>query len=119
MSWRSIALSSVALGALSGRAAPATSHRKLPTVFNIPYSKLTGHFSELSIAAPLADCSFDPEPYPTKPRLVFRPDGTFKLTIFSDLHFGEGPEVDWGPEQDRNSSRLMRTVLGDDKPDYV
>ena len=25
----------------------------------------------------------------------------------------------WGPEQDVNSTRLMRTVLADEKPDYV
>jgi len=59
------------------------------------------------------------DPYPTKPRLVFCPDGTFKVTLFSDLHFGEGEEVDWGPEQDANSTRLMTTVLEDEQPDYV
>ena len=58
-------------------------------------------------------------PYPGKPRLTFKPDGTFKLTVFSDLHFGENPSGPWGPEQDVNSTVLMRTVLGDEKPDYV
>ncbi|KAL0958443.1 hypothetical protein HGRIS_000586 [Hohenbuehelia grisea] len=58
-------------------------------------------------------------PYPNKQRLVFRPDGSFKLTVFSDLHFGENPWDDWGPQQDVNSLRLMRTVLADEKPDYV
>ncbi|KII84523.1 hypothetical protein PLICRDRAFT_351516 [Plicaturopsis crispa FD-325 SS-3] len=61
----------------------------------------------------------DLNPYPNKPRLTFRPDGTFKLTVFSDLHYGENPWDDWGPQQDVNSTRLMRTVLGDEKPDYV
>ncbi|KAG5647074.1 hypothetical protein DXG03_001444 [Asterophora parasitica] len=58
-------------------------------------------------------------PHPGKPRVTFRPDGTFKLTVFSDLHFGENPWDSWGPEQDRNSTRLMKTVLADEKPDYV
>ena len=58
-------------------------------------------------------------PYPNKPRLIFGASGTFKLTIFSDLHYGENPWDDWGPVQDTNSTRLMRTVLGDEKPDYV
>ena len=59
------------------------------------------------------------DPYPSKPRLTFKPDGTFKLTVFSDLHFGENPWDDWGPKQDVNSLGLMDTVLADEKPDYV
>ncbi|KAG5652693.1 hypothetical protein H0H81_004078 [Sphagnurus paluster] len=59
------------------------------------------------------------EPYPGKPRITFRPDGSFKLTVFSDLHFGENPWEDWGPEQDRKSVILMDRVLKDEKPDYV
>ncbi|KAK7034650.1 hypothetical protein VNI00_012292 [Paramarasmius palmivorus] len=62
-------------------------------------------------------CTLDP--YPTKPKLTFRPDGTFKITVFSDLHYGENPWDDWGPEQDANSTRLMKAVLPDEKPDYV
>ncbi|CAA7268305.1 unnamed protein product [Cyclocybe aegerita] len=58
-------------------------------------------------------------PYPGKPRLTFKSDGTFKLTVFSDLHFGENPWDDWGPQQDVNSLKLMRTVLGSENPDYV
>jgi len=46
-------------------------------------------------------------PYPNKPRLIFGASGTFKLTIFSDLHYGENPWDDWGPVQDTNSTRLM------------
>ena len=59
------------------------------------------------------------DPYKHKPRLTFRADGTFKVTVFSDLHFGENPEGPWGPVQDTNSTRLMRRVLRDEKPDYV
>ncbi|KAG6864073.1 hypothetical protein C0991_000367 [Blastosporella zonata] len=41
------------------------------------------------------------------------------MTVFSDLHFGENPWDSWGPEQDSNSTRLMKTVLKSEKPDYV
>jgi hypothetical protein len=58
-------------------------------------------------------------PYPNKPRLVFRQDGTFKLSVFSDLHFGENPWDDWGPEQDRKSLIVMRNMLELEKPDFV
>jgi hypothetical protein len=35
------------------------------------------------------------------------------LTIcqFADLHYGEAPSLPWGPEQDRNSSRVMENIL--------
>ncbi|TFK83619.1 Metallo-dependent phosphatase [Polyporus arcularius HHB13444] len=58
-------------------------------------------------------------PYPDKPRLTFRHDGTFKVTVFSDLHYGENPWDDWGPQQDVNSANLMNTVLTSEQPDYV
>ncbi|KII84564.1 hypothetical protein PLICRDRAFT_57545 [Plicaturopsis crispa FD-325 SS-3] len=61
----------------------------------------------------------DLNPYPHKPRVTFRRDGTFKLTIFSDLHFGENPWDWWGPEHDASSTQLMKTILADEKPDYV
>ncbi|TEB31884.1 Metallo-dependent phosphatase [Coprinellus micaceus] len=61
------------------------------------------------------------DPYPAlgKPRLTFKPDGTFKITVFSDLHFGENPWDDWGPQQDVNSLKLMNKILPDEKPDYA
>lgn len=58
-------------------------------------------------------------PYPTKPRLTFRSNGTFKITVFSDLHYGENAWDVWGPQQDVNSTRLMNTVLDSEKPDFV
>jgi hypothetical protein len=58
-------------------------------------------------------------PYPNKPKVTFREDGSFKITVLSDLHFGENPWDEWGPEQDRNSLKLLRTVLSDENPDYV
>ncbi|KZV79965.1 Metallo-dependent phosphatase [Exidia glandulosa HHB12029] len=59
------------------------------------------------------------DPYPGKPKVTFARDGSFKLLVFSDLHFGENPWDWWGPEQDANSTRLMRRVLADERPDYV
>ncbi|TFK69346.1 Metallo-dependent phosphatase [Pluteus cervinus] len=69
-----------------------------------------------SSGSPLAT---DLNPYPTKPRITFKEDGTFKLTVFSDLHFGENPWDSWGPEHDQSSVKLMNTILGDEKPDYA
>ncbi|KAJ7120693.1 Metallo-dependent phosphatase-like protein [Mycena crocata] len=58
-------------------------------------------------------------PYPHKERVVFHEDGTFKITVFSDLHFGENPDDGIGIVKDANSTRLMRGILRDEKPDYV
>ena len=35
----------------------------------------------------------------------------FRVAQLADLHFGEAPSLAWGPEQDRNSSRVMRSVF--------
>lgn len=59
------------------------------------------------------------DPYPDKPRITFRDDGTFKITVFSDMHWGENPWDVWGPQQDANSTILMNKVLGSEKPDFV
>jgi len=80
---------------------------------------IVGQFAHAAPTELLLSSFHGLDPYPTKPRLTFRPDHTFKVTVFSDLHFGEAPSSDWGPQQDVNSLRLMRTVLGDEKPDYV
>lgn len=76
---------------------------------------IQARFSELG---PRAD-DIDLNPYPTKPRLTFRSDGTFKITVFSDLHYGENPWDDWGLQQDIDSTSLMNTVLDSETPDYV
>ncbi|KAJ3564637.1 hypothetical protein NP233_g8164 [Leucocoprinus birnbaumii] len=68
---------------------------------------------------PQASQSANLDPYPDKPRIVFRKDGTLKITVFSDLHFGENPWDWWGPEHDLNSTKLMKRVLKDEKPDYA
>ncbi|KAF2098994.1 Metallo-dependent phosphatase [Rhizodiscina lignyota] len=58
-----------------------------------------------------------------KPRLAFQPDGTFHLSIFEDLHYGEGednpPSLGWGPISDIKSTRVMNTILDSEEPDYV
>ncbi|KAI0711535.1 Metallo-dependent phosphatase [Earliella scabrosa] len=68
---------------------------------------------------PPSQRAIDLNPYPYKPRLTFRKDGTFKVTVFADIHFGENPWDDWGPQQDVNSLNLMNTVLSSESPDYV
>jgi hypothetical protein len=54
----------------------------------------------------------------SKPPLRFRAadGGSFKIVQFADLHFGEGESTQWGPEQDLNSTRVMRTVLQAEAP---
>ena len=60
------------------------------------------------------------DPYSNKPRLKFNSlTKSFKITVFSDLHYGENPWDVWGPIQDKNSTILMTKVLEDEKPDYV
>jgi predicted MPP superfamily phosphohydrolase len=34
-----------------------------------------------------------------------------KIVQFADLHFGEAPNLDWGPLQDINSTRVMNYIL--------
>lgn len=42
-----------------------------------------------------------------------------KICQFADLHYGEAPNLAWGPEQDRNSTRVMNNVLAAERPDLV
>jgi hypothetical protein len=48
-----------------------------------------------------------------QPTDVLRLDanGSFKLTVFSDLHFGEAEDTLWGPEQDVKSAKVINSVL--------
>ncbi|EAQ90345.1 hypothetical protein CHGG_02280 [Chaetomium globosum CBS 148.51] len=48
--------------------------------------------------------------------LRFRADGTFHISIFEDLHFGENAWDAWGPQQDVQSVKVINTVL-DSEPD--
>lgn len=54
---------------------------------------------------------------PSRP-LVLHDSATFKIAVFSDLHFGE-EEHSWGPEQDAKTLALMRDVLAAEHPDLV
>jgi len=63
--------------------------------------------------------SLELNPYPDRPRISFNEHGSFKLTIFSDVHFGENPWDTWEPEQDINTTALMETLLKVETPDYV
>ena len=60
-----------------------------------------------SVEATLQQGPEDLNPYADKPKIHFRPDGSFKLLVMSDLHFGENPWDAWGPEQDKNSTILV------------
>jgi len=43
----------------------------------------------------------------------------FKIAQFTDLHFGEGEDVEWGPEQDKMSLSVMNEILDLEQPDLV
>lgn len=89
-----------------------------PSTNHVVYTQILPAWSRQA-EFPAVDVPSHLNPYPDKPRLTFSSSGTFKLTVFSDLHYGENPWDDWGPQQDVNSTRLMRSVLAAEKPDYV
>ena len=39
--------------------------------------------------------------------------------VFVYVSLGEAEDLTWGPEQDVNSTRVMRRALSADRPDYV
>lgn len=72
------------------------------------------------------------------PILRFTDNGTFQISVFSDLHYGEGncplnhnqvsqrdtndstaEDLDWGPQQDINSTRVMNSILDQESPQLV
>ncbi|KAJ4419471.1 hypothetical protein N0V82_004916 [Gnomoniopsis sp. IMI 355080] len=53
------------------------------------------------------------------PALQFTENGTFHITIFEDLHFGEAEDTDWGPLQDVDTLKVMRTVLDNETTQLV
>ncbi|KAF3763398.1 Metallo-dependent phosphatase [Cryphonectria parasitica EP155] len=55
----------------------------------------------------------------TWPALQFTDAGTFQITIFEDLHFGEAEDTDWGPLQDVDTLEVMQTVLDNETPQLV
>ncbi|KAL8341794.1 hypothetical protein RB601_005357 [Gaeumannomyces tritici] len=51
--------------------------------------------------------------------LQFKEDGTFQISIFNDLHFGENAWDQWGPQQDANTLKVMDKVLDAEPSDLV
>ncbi|KAI2643222.1 Metallo-dependent phosphatase-like protein [Xylaria nigripes] len=62
---------------------------------------------------PISSCSNSFGP------LTFRADGTFQISIFEDLHFGENAWDQWGPQQDINSVKVINKILEKESPDLV
>jgi hypothetical protein len=85
-------------------------------------------------------------PLPNTQPLRFTPNGTFQISVFEDLHYGEGwysdlfrgtkdsfhvasdplpltrllaEDLDWGPQQDVDSERVINTVLDAESPQLV
>lgn len=54
----------------------------------------------------------------TLPSLVFTEQGSFHISIFQDLHFGENA-WSFGPEQDYSSVQVLNEVLNQESPDLV
>lgn len=53
------------------------------------------------------------------PALHFTESRTFHVTVFEDLHFGEGEDTDWGPSHDEKTLKLMDGILDVESPDLV
>ncbi|KAK3686992.1 hypothetical protein LTR37_019244 [Vermiconidia calcicola] len=51
--------------------------------------------------------------------LKFTSNGTFQISIFEDLHFGENAWAQWGPQQDIWSTHVMNQVLDAEKQQIV
>ncbi|CAJ2507329.1 Uu.00g085150.m01.CDS01 [Anthostomella pinea] len=51
--------------------------------------------------------------------LTFRADGSFQISVFEDLHFGENAWGSWGPQQDLNSVKVIDKILEAECPDLV
>ncbi|QRD82742.1 Metallo-dependent phosphatase-like protein [Aspergillus flavus] len=64
----------------------------------------------------------------TEKRLQFTKNGTFQLSVFEDLHYGEGKLIPrsqyaeattWGPKQDVETNAVINTVLDNESPQLV
>ncbi|KIM97266.1 hypothetical protein OIDMADRAFT_147769 [Oidiodendron maius Zn] len=51
--------------------------------------------------------------------LRFTRDGTFQITVFNDLHYGEAENLWWGPAQDVYSTKVINAVLDAESPQLV
>jgi len=47
----------------------------------------------------------------TKQNLRLKSSGEFKIVQFTDLHFGENPDSDWGPRQDKETKIALHRLL--------
>ena len=59
------------------------------------------------------------------PRLQYRSDPTnatlltFHILQVTDIHLGEAPDTDWGPEQDRKTWSVLDAVINAETPDLI
>jgi hypothetical protein len=85
------------------------------TIFGLACLVLAG----LYLKRDYANSDWLPAVNPPRTDLRFPESGQLKLVVFADLHWGERPETDWGPDQDVNSTRVIRSVLDAESPDLV
>lgn len=88
-------------------------------MFYLIVLKVLAAFVALTMAKPVPSFTFTNSSNPQRPKVRFNVRGQLKIAMFSDLHYGENAWVDWGPAQDIASTRVMRSVLDDEAPDFV
>lgn len=61
-------------------------------------------------------------PQPSRPQSDFlhlKPDGTFQIGIFTDMHLGEDQHTTWGPDQDTRTTQVMTSILSQEDMDLA
>lgn len=99
------------------------------TLFFLPLYFLMVYFSRLLLVYLLFDGIQNLNALPAqtglafddadKPKITLKPDGSFKIVVMSDVHFGEDAWTEWGPAQDRHTLNLFNKVLREENMDYV
>lgn len=84
-----------------------------------PFFVCMAFLSTLSLALAASQTVLGARPWHHEQQLRFTKNGTFQLAVFEDLHYGEAEDLDWGPQQDVNSTRVMNTVLDNEYPQLV
>lgn len=51
--------------------------------------------------------------------LSFSNQGAFKILQLTDMHIGEAEDLDWGPEQDRKTYRLLSSLIEFENPNLI